>query len=163
MEQQLTPEYIRTHIEIYPLEDGGVKHLYRDTEGSVESVSYELYPGVHLIFKEVHRPQIDCPRALVIGSPIRFPNYKLPGLLLDAGIALCGWVDEATGLSSGLSCGACGNPMVNVFLTGYLFAHTGRLRQALSACRTPLFSKKWQQGAVSLRKRDSPFCHLSFL
>lgn len=43
-------------------------------------------------------PQIDSPRAPVIGSPIRFPNYKLPGLLLDAGISLCGWVDEATGL-----------------------------------------------------------------
>lgn len=57
MEQQLTPEYIRAHIEIFPLEDGGVKHLYRDTEGYVESVSYELYPGVNLIFKEVHRPR----------------------------------------------------------------------------------------------------------
>lgn len=56
MEHQLTPEYIRAHIERFPLEDGGVKHLYQDREGYVESVSYELYPGVNLIFKEVHRP-----------------------------------------------------------------------------------------------------------
>lgn len=56
MEQQLTPEYIRTNIEVFPLDDGGVKQIYRDMEGYVESVSYELYPGVNLIFKDVHRP-----------------------------------------------------------------------------------------------------------
>ena len=45
----------------------------------------------------------------------------LPLLLTGAG----------TGLTCGVSCGACGNPMVNVFLAGYLFTHTGQLRKSI--------------------------------
>lgn len=45
----------------------------------------------------------------------------LPLLLTGAG----------TGLTCGVSCGACGNPMVNVFLAGYLFTHTGQLRKSM--------------------------------
>lgn len=37
----------------------------------------------------------------------------------------------STGLTCGLSCGACGNPMVNVFLAAYLFTHTGKLKRSL--------------------------------
>lgn len=37
----------------------------------------------------------------------------------------------ATGLTCGLSCGACGNPMVNLFLATYLFTHSGRLKRSL--------------------------------
>ena len=36
-----------------------------------------------------------------------------------------------TGAGTGLTCGACGNPMVNVFLAGYLFTHTGQLRKSI--------------------------------
>ena len=38
-----------------------------------------------------------------------------------------------TGLTCGFGCGACGNPMVNVFLAGYLFTHTKRLKKSLTA------------------------------
>lgn len=38
-----------------------------------------------------------------------------------------------TGLTCGISCGACGNPIVNVFLASYLFTHTGRWNQSLRA------------------------------
>lgn len=47
----------------------------------------------------------------------------LPMLLTGAG----------TGLTCGVSCGACGNPMVNVFLAGYLFTHTDRMKKSLTA------------------------------
>lgn len=36
-----------------------------------------------------------------------------------------------TGLTCGLNCGACGTPMVNVFLATYLFTHTGRLKRSV--------------------------------
>lgn len=38
-----------------------------------------------------------------------------------------------TGLTCGLSCGACGTPMMNVFLAGFLFTHGGRLKRSLLA------------------------------
>ena len=38
-----------------------------------------------------------APRVLVIGSPILFPNYKLPQLLLASGLEICGWIDCSTG------------------------------------------------------------------
>lgn len=47
----------------------------------------------------------------------------LPLLLAGAG----------TGLTCGLTCGACGNPLVNVFLAGYLFTHTDRLKKSMIA------------------------------
>lgn len=37
----------------------------------------------------------------------------------------------STGLTCGVSCGACGNPMVNVFLASYLFTHTGKLKRSI--------------------------------
>lgn len=37
----------------------------------------------------------------------------------------------STGLTCGFSCGACGNPMVNVFLSSYLFTHSGKLKQSV--------------------------------
>lgn len=36
-----------------------------------------------------------------------------------------------TGLTCGLSCGACGTPMVNVFLASYLFTHTGKWKRSM--------------------------------
>lgn len=36
-----------------------------------------------------------------------------------------------TGLSCGVSCGSCGTPLVNVFLSSYLFTHSGKLRRSL--------------------------------
>ncbi len=37
----------------------------------------------------------------------------------------------STGLSCGLSCGACGTPVMNLFLSSYLFTHSGKMRQGL--------------------------------
>ena len=37
------------------------------------------------------------PRVLVIGSPIYFPNFKIPSLLSDAGVVICGNVDARSG------------------------------------------------------------------
>lgn len=39
----------------------------------------------------------------------------------------------ATGLTCGLTCGACGNPIVNVFLASYLFTHSGKMKKSLAA------------------------------
>lgn len=36
-----------------------------------------------------------------------------------------------TGLSCGVSCGACGTPVVNVFLSSYLLTHSGKLRRSM--------------------------------
>lgn len=38
-----------------------------------------------------------------------------------------------TGLGCGISCGACGNPMTNAFLAGYLFTHTNKLKKTLTS------------------------------
>lgn len=37
----------------------------------------------------------------------------------------------STGLTCGLSCGSCGTPVINVFLSSYLFTHSGKLKQGL--------------------------------
>lgn len=37
------------------------------------------------------------PRVLVIGSPIYFPNFKIPSLLSDAKIVICGNIDSRSG------------------------------------------------------------------
>lgn len=37
------------------------------------------------------------PRILLIGSPIYFPNFKIPSLLLDAGVEICGTIDARSG------------------------------------------------------------------
>lgn len=37
----------------------------------------------------------------------------------------------STGLGCGVTCGACGSPMTNVFLASYLFTHTGRLKKSI--------------------------------
>lgn len=36
-----------------------------------------------------------------------------------------------TGLTCGVSCGACGTPVVNVFLSSYLLTHSGKLRRSI--------------------------------
>lgn len=36
-----------------------------------------------------------------------------------------------TGITCGVSCGACGTPVVNVFLSSYLLTHSGKLRRSL--------------------------------
>lgn len=40
----------------------------------------------------------NCPHALIIGSPIIYPNYKIPQLLTSAGIEISGFVDSRTGI-----------------------------------------------------------------
>lgn len=37
----------------------------------------------------------------------------------------------STGLTCGVSCGACGTPVVNVFFSSYLLTHSGKLRRSL--------------------------------
>lgn len=37
------------------------------------------------------------PRVLLIGSPIYFPNFKIPSLLADAGVDICGSIDSRNG------------------------------------------------------------------
>lgn len=37
------------------------------------------------------------PRVLIVGSPIYFPNFKIPGLLADAGVEICGCIDSRSG------------------------------------------------------------------
>ncbi|MBQ9767340.1 MAG: helix-turn-helix transcriptional regulator [Lachnospiraceae bacterium] len=51
----ITPEYIRKNMECQEQEDGGERHVYRDSKGEVVSVVYRLYPGVTLIQKNVNR------------------------------------------------------------------------------------------------------------
>lgn len=42
-------------------------------------------------------PEFDGPRVLVIGSPIYYPNFKIPFLLMDAGVEICGNIDSRSG------------------------------------------------------------------
>lgn len=43
------------------------------------------------------------------------------------------FTSAGTGLTCGLSCGACGNPIVNVFLASYLFTHSGKMKKSMIA------------------------------
>lgn len=45
--------------------------------------------------------QANAPRVLVIGSPIYFPNFKIPSLLADAGVEICGSIDSRSGQYEG--------------------------------------------------------------
>lgn len=45
--------------------------------------------------------QANTPRVLVIGSPIYFPNFKIPSLLADAGVEICGSIDSRSGQYEG--------------------------------------------------------------
>lgn len=51
----MTPEYVRQNLEVLHQNDGGICHTFRDEAGEVNSTSYSLFPGVVLVFKEVHR------------------------------------------------------------------------------------------------------------
>jgi benzoyl-CoA reductase/2-hydroxyglutaryl-CoA dehydratase subunit BcrC/BadD/HgdB len=54
-------------------------HLIQITEGLSQNIS----PGSY------------TPSVLIVGSPIYFPNYKIPFLLLESGIDICGTIDPA--------------------------------------------------------------------
>lgn len=41
--------------------------------------------------------QLKKPRVLVVGSPIYFPNFKIPSLLADANVEICGNIDSRSG------------------------------------------------------------------
>lgn len=41
------------------------------------------------------------PRILLIGSPVYFPNFKIPNLLSDAGVEICGSIDSRSGQYEG--------------------------------------------------------------
>ena len=43
------------------------------------------------------------PRVLLIGSPVYFPNFKIPSLLSDAGVEICGSIDSRSGQYEGTS------------------------------------------------------------
>ena len=43
------------------------------------------------------------PRVLIVGSPIYFPNFKIPSLLSDAGVEICGSIDSRSGQYEGTS------------------------------------------------------------
>ncbi|MBQ7932450.1 MAG: 2-hydroxyacyl-CoA dehydratase [Clostridia bacterium] len=43
------------------------------------------------------------PRVLLIGSPVYFPNFKIPCLLADAGVEICGSIDSRSGQYEGIS------------------------------------------------------------
>lgn len=43
------------------------------------------------------------PRVLLIGSPIYFPNFKIPSLLSDAGVEICGSIDSRSGHYEGIA------------------------------------------------------------
>lgn len=40
---------------------------------------------------------LNNPRVLIVGSPIYFPNFKIPSLMSDAGIIICGTIDSRSG------------------------------------------------------------------
>ena len=43
------------------------------------------------------------PRILLIGSPVYYPNFKIPNLLSDAGVEICGSIDSRSGQYEGAS------------------------------------------------------------
>lgn len=43
------------------------------------------------------------PRVLIAGSPIYFPNFKIPALLSDSGVEICGSIDSRSGQYEGIS------------------------------------------------------------
>lgn len=51
----LTPEYVRKKLEICLQDDGGKKQTYRDATGETTSTVYQVFPGVSLFYKDVHR------------------------------------------------------------------------------------------------------------
>lgn len=54
--EQLTPELIRQRVQVTYQEDGGTVTAYTDSDGEICSTVYQLYPGISLIHKDVHRP-----------------------------------------------------------------------------------------------------------
>lgn len=57
LDRILTPEYVRQNLEIRHSEDEGTIHTYRDASGEISSTVYQLFPGVSLVYKDVHRQQ----------------------------------------------------------------------------------------------------------
>lgn len=51
-----TPDMIREKMRIIHQQDGGVVTSYCDESGDISSTVYQLFPGVTLIYKDVHRP-----------------------------------------------------------------------------------------------------------
>lgn len=42
------------------------------------------------------------PKVLIVGSPMYFPNFKIPELLMDAGVEICGNIDSRSGHYEGI-------------------------------------------------------------
>lgn len=58
----------------------------------------EWHENLQILTASIERGERFCgPRVLVIGSPIYFPNFKIPSLLTDAGVMICGNIDARTG------------------------------------------------------------------
>lgn len=53
----MTPEFVREHVQITYRSDGGTVTAYQDIDGEISSAVYELFSGVSMIHKDVHRPQ----------------------------------------------------------------------------------------------------------
>lgn len=52
---EITSETISEQQKTYSLDDGSIKEVYRDSSGKIVAVIHELFPGVHLVFKEIER------------------------------------------------------------------------------------------------------------
>lgn len=52
--EKITSEMIKEHQKIYSLDDV-IKKVYEDSSGKIVIVIHELFPGVHLIFRDVKR------------------------------------------------------------------------------------------------------------
>lgn len=56
----------------------------------------ELSAEVRARYRTIGRPSSNMPRILVVGSPILFPQYKVPELINDAGLFMLATVDAAS-------------------------------------------------------------------
>ena len=56
----------------------------------------ELSAEVRARYRTIGRPSSNMPRILVVGSPILFPQYKVPELINDAGLLMLATVDAAS-------------------------------------------------------------------
>ena len=60
------------------------------------AVLNELTAEVRARYRTIGRPSTTAPRILVVGSPILFPQYKVPELISDAGLRTLAIVDAAS-------------------------------------------------------------------
>lgn len=89
----------RSNAQLVP---GSLRMAVQDSFFMTDDLD-DWYKHLIQLTKAIRKDEpLNNPRVLIIGSPIYFPNFKIPSLLSDAGVGICGTIDSRSGQYEGV-------------------------------------------------------------